>query len=179
MKLTIEEKLPNGNAATRRFWGVSYHPEKRQLRAAYRPAIIGKNPDGTPRTDEDTPAHDLRVQDMQARIAWGDPDDSVETVTRAMYVTRIRLLGKQWHVGTSALPQTAGRMFDSALFYCWGWSKRPAAHFNYYRPNQLNCPEPQLFSQVKDLQLKLKLEARKLGLDPVAFSYTFKQRNDF
>lgn len=177
MKLVLEEKLPNGSTAKRRFWGVSYHAEKRKLLAAYRPAIVGKNEDGTPQTDEDTPAHDLRVQEMQERLAWGDPDFSAETVTRACYITRIRLFDKQWCVGTSGLPQTAARLYDSALFYCWGWAKRPAPHFNYYVPDVSDPPE--LLPKVKDLQFKLRYEARRKGLDPTAFEYTFAQRNDY
>lgn len=179
MKLAIEEALPDGRPASRRFWGVSYHPEKRQMKAAYRPQVIGTNPDGTPRTDEDTPAHDMRLQHLQERLAWGDPDETFEAVTAAMYITRIRLLGKQRHVGTSALPQAAARLYDSALFHCWGFSKRPKPHFNFYRPADADSIVPPLLPKVKDLQLKLKLECRKLGLDYEAFNYTFAQRNDF
>jgi hypothetical protein len=177
VKLSIEEKLPDGSTTIRRFWGVSYHPEKRQLRAEYRPQIIGMEADGiTPRTDEDSPAHDLRMQEMQAKMAWGDPDFRAESVTKALYVVRICLLDKYWHVGTSGTPQGAARLYDSALFHCWGWAKRPAPHFNFYRPGD---PDPDLLLKVKDLQLKLLLYARKKGLDPIAFSYTFAQRNDY
>lgn len=176
LKLTIETKLPNGDTAKRRFWGVSFHAEKRKLKAAYRPEVIGHDPDGTPITDEDTPAHDLRLQEMGQEMSWGDPDFTPDTVTRACYITRIRLLGAQRHVGTAALPQTAARLYDSALFHCWGWSKRPVAHFNYYRPGI--DPDPPLLPKVRELQMKLRLEARRKGLDTDAFSYTFAQRNE-
>ena len=177
MKLSIVETLPNGRTATRRFWGVSFHPEKRQLKAAYRPQIVGVEADGTVRTDEDTPAHDLRLQEMGREMSFGDPDFKTESVTRAVYSARIRLFGKLRHVGTSGLPKGAAQLFDSALWHLWGWAARPAAHFNYYRPGS-DMPPPPFFPKVKDLQLKLILEAKKKGCDPAAFSFTFAQRNE-
>lgn len=179
MKLAIEEKLPDGGTAIRRFWGVSFHAEKRRLKAAYRPEVIGHDPDGTPITDEDTPAHDLRLQEMGQQMSWGDPDFTPDTVTRACYIARIRLFGKQWHVGTSTIPQGAARLFDSALYHLWGWGPRSKPHFNFFRPDDPACLLPDMLPKVRDLQFKLNLEARRKGLDPAAFSYTFAQRNDF
>lgn len=171
MKAFIEVSGPDGRKFCRRLRGVDFFPEKRQLRAAFRPQVIGFNEDGSPRTDEDTATHDARLAAMGDYAHWGEP---IETCVAAHYSVRICLLGRSRHVGTSKTPIAAGRLYDSAVFYCWGWMKRPKANFNFYGPGD---PPPEEHVKVRELRTKLLIEARNYGLDPIAFNYTFAQRH--
>ena len=173
MKAYIEAVAPNGQKYPKRLWGVDFFPEKRQPRAAFRPQVIGVNADGTSITDEDTPAHAARLDEMANRqLAWGE---EVEVVTAAHYSVRICLLGVSRYVGSTGTPMAAAQLYDSALFHLWGFAKKPRARFNFYKPGD---EDPEYLPRVRELRRKLGMETDRHGTDTIAFDYNFSQRND-
>ena len=97
-----------------------------------------------------------------------------ETTQKAYYMVRLRLLGKQRYVGSTALRRTAARLYDSALFHLWGFAHRPKCRFNEWSVNQ---SPPEFFPEVRRLQTELIGECRRRGLDESAFLYTFLERS--
>jgi hypothetical protein len=99
---------------------------------------------------------------MHEHIYDGRP---MQNVRASYYYIRIRLSGKSRSLGTSVIATRAGRIYDSALFYCWSFSDRPrVSNFNFYKPGD---KQPELFDVVKTLRAKLEWEA---GIKAVPFT---------
>ena len=89
----------------------------------------------------------------------------MQNIKAAHYQIRIRLLGKTRSLGTAVIAARAGRIYDSALFYCWSFSDRPRiSNFNFYKPGD---KQPELFDVVKTLRAKLEWNA---GIKAIPFS---------
>jgi len=79
------------------------------------------------------------------------------------YKVYICVLGKQRAVGNHRIPHQAAMLFDSALFWLWGFCARPDVHkFNLFRPGMA---APELFPAVEKLRIKLSKEAGTGCLD--------------
>jgi hypothetical protein len=110
------------------------------------------------------------MPDAPELASWGEP---FETTTTPFYSVQATFLGKNRYVGIRPTPQSAGELYDSALYFLWGFMKRPKPRFNSLRPGD---PAPELLPEVKRLQDKLRAECARSGLDFEAFNYTFAER---
>lgn len=82
---------------------------------------------------------------------------------RSFYKVGLRVLGKQRVLGNRVTERQAALLYDSALFWLWGYCGRPDVRkFNLFKPGMA---APPLLSEVKELRAKLFRESGTECLD--------------
>lgn len=138
----------------RKYWGVSHFPSKEW------PKDFG----------DDNEAFEKAMEERTAIMLAGG-SDPVMNYRSGRFVAYVYIHGKIRHLGTSKLIARAARLHDSALFYLWGFFRRPkASRFN----TPPNTP-PEYFPAVAQLREHLIAELQAEGTNPALYDYNYQQ----
>ena len=149
----------------RKYWGVSYRPEKREPLAKFRGIY----------EDDSVAAEFNEAMACAPEYVMEGLRSPAERITKAFYVASIRVLGKPRYLGKTTLPQKAARLYDAALFYLWGFLRNPqVTHFNFYKPGI--DPEPLMDERLQEVKSRIYWELREKNIDPTELDCTFVNR---
>lgn len=156
----MKQTITNPDGTTRegsRLWGVTYIGAKSNPRSF---CDKGGNFNES--------AWQVAMEKQTSAMLEGKPDP-LENVRSARFIVQIRALGRVRYVGTRHIASLAGKLYDSALFYLWGFLKRPKAHFNFLDPH---ASTPVEYPEVTELRKALVFELRRKGVEPAQFDYS-------